>query len=96
VPSEPLDDLAAVRRGARDPHADRLVVSPGAVLSEAEAVRLLPVRDGDARAWLRQRGLIRYLAGRPVVVWSQVIAALDGDQRPEPRRATTTLPRVRL
>lgn len=79
-----------------DRHADRLAVSAGAVLTEAEAVALLPVRDSDARAWLRSQGLVRQLAGRPVVRWADVLDALAGDRRPEPRPPAPALPRVRL
>ncbi len=55
----------------------RLIVSPGAVRSLQQATELLPIADRDARAWLRRRGLVRDLSGRSVVVWADVIAALE-------------------
>ena len=48
--------------------ADRLALRRAAVFSISRAAELLPVRDGKARRWLRDRRLIRKLAGRSVVV----------------------------
>lgn len=71
----------------------------GAVLTVAEAAALLPVADADARRWLHGAGLVRRLAGRPVVVWADVHDALrrgDSPQEPATTRAPLNLRRVKL
>lgn len=70
----------------------------GAILTLNEAAALLPIADDEARAWLKAQGLIRYLAGRPCVLWMDVAEALRAPEpRPESRpRAAGALPRVRL
>lgn len=81
-------------------HTQRLVLGAAAVLSEAAAVDLLPLARKEAREWLRELGLVRYLRGRRVVVWGDVLEALrtDADKptRPEPKPRTGHLPRVKL
>lgn len=87
-------------------HRARLQMGAGAVLTVGEAAALLPVADGEARAWLRDRGLVRSLLGRDVVRWIDVLDALRAGDAPATegpvparRRATKpadTLPRVRL
>lgn len=72
----------------------RTALGAAAVLSEAEAVALLPGRDSVARAWLRERGLVRVTPLGRVVVWGEVVDALRaGDEAPPPlaplRRAGT-------
>jgi hypothetical protein len=76
----------------------RLVISPGALLTRARAIELLPVGTRDERArWLEQYNLVRYLFGRPVVRWGDVLAALDEPERkPESRPTAPTAARVRL
>lgn len=75
------------------------------MLSVVHAVELLPLAEADARRWLQERGLVRDLAGRRVVIWGDVLDALRqtagaADSDPEPARGTTrgtaALPRVRL
>lgn len=91
-----LSELAeALRRPERDLLADRLVVSPGALLTPTAAARLLPMGDGAGLAWLRREGLIRVVDGREVVVWADVLAALPEPPRtaaPVAARATTRSP----
>lgn len=72
----------------------RLVVSPGAILSLQKAAELLPIADRDARAWLRRCGLVRNLAGRPVIIWQEVIDALANPPEAPPKVAA--LRRVEL
>ena len=72
----------------------RLVVSPGAILSLQKASELLPIAERDARRWLRRCGLVRDLAGRPVVVWQEVIDALTNPPEAPPKVAA--LRRVEL
>ena len=79
-------------------HRDRLALGAGAVLTVSEASALLPVADCDARAWLRRLGLVRYLEGRQVVCWQDVIDALRRGESPE-RQGTEKrfpFPRVSL
>jgi hypothetical protein len=59
------------------PQFDRMTLGSAAVLSLSTAARLLPVRDADARMWLRARGLVRHLEGREVVIWGDVLDALE-------------------
>lgn len=73
----------------------RLALGAAAILSVADAVRLLPVRDGDARAWLAERGLIRDLRGASVVVWGDVVAALQSEERSAPPDSEVGLRRSR-
>lgn len=62
----------------------RLALGAANVLSETDAVRALPGRDAVARAWLRERGLVRVTALGRVVVWAEVLAALAGTPTPAP------------
>lgn len=57
-------------------HADRLILGNAAVLTIRTAARLIPLRDSDARKWLRASGLIRSLDGRELIVWGDVVALL--------------------
>lgn len=79
---------------------DRLIVSPGALLTVQRTVELIPVgTHAERRAWLREHGLVRYIAGRPVVRWSDVLDALGSGNKPvepRPRAAGSVLPRVKL
>ena len=74
--------MAASRR------AERLQQGSGAIFSLGTACALLPLDDGEARGWLRERGLVRHLLGRPVVVWADVQDALRAD----PGRAESNPP----
>lgn len=86
---------------AGERHRERLRLGVGAVLTVNEAAALLPIGDRDARAWLRDRGLVRSLTGRDVVRWIDVLDELRAGDVPAteaPRVASRTgpLPRVRL
>ncbi len=71
------------RMPTSDRHQHRLAQGAAAVLSEAQAVALLPMNDGEARRWLRRSGLVRKLEGRRVVVWGSVPEAIkSGDDGP--------------
>jgi len=75
------------------------MMGAGAVLTVNEAVGLLPVSDREARLWLNGRGLVRQLAGRPVVRWADVLAALAAGDDPEGSSSPPVyadLPRVSL
>lgn len=83
--------------------AARFVVSRDALLTEATAVELLPVRDEDARRWLRARGLVlaHPVLGN-VVVWADVLEAVradagrPGEPPPAKRAIPATMPRQRM
>jgi hypothetical protein len=66
----------------------------GALLTLGEAEALLPVADRLARAWLLERGLVRYLRGRPVVLWQDVMDELRKPDTPQPDAKPR--PRLRL
>lgn len=72
----------------------RLVVSASAVVSVGQAARLLPIGPKDARRWLRNRGLVRDLDGRSVVVWGDVVRELGRPAHEHP--AVRALPREKL
>ena len=57
----------------------RLALGAAAVVSAATAAELLPIRDAEARQWLRDRDLVRELLGRPVVRWGDVLDALEAE-----------------
>lgn len=65
---------------------DRLAQGRAAIFSLSRAAELLPLADSGARAWLMERGLVHHLAGRPVVVWGEVLDALADTSAGEPRR----------
>lgn len=87
-------------RSARSVDDDRLAQGDAAVYSVADAARLLPWRDSDARAWLEKEGLIIRRPGLPgpVVRWRDVVAALLEEVVEEPVRLPTggSLPRKPL
>lgn len=74
-----------------------------AVVSLSRAARALPMREGDALAVLRERGLVRDLVGRSVVIWGEVLDALAagllGSNPPaaaKPARRRNPPPRISL
>lgn len=78
------------------PREARRQLGAAAVLSEAEAVALLPVRDSTARKWLRAQGLVSDTALGRLVLWERVIDALfrDPPQERAPSKRTGALPRA--
>ena len=83
-------------------HEERLLQGAGAVFSRSQAAALLPVADSTAFHWLTGQGLVRFLAGKPVVIWGDVLDALR-EPSPKPRaridqfrRAGLPLPKVDL
>lgn len=66
----------------------RRTLSPASVLSVSEAVVEIGGRGSDARDWLEEHGLVREgPKGRRVVIWGQVLDALDRQaaEAPSPR-----------
>ena len=57
------------------------------MLTVREAVALLRMRDGPARAWLRKMNLVIDVEGRERVRRSAVLAALEPRRAGEPGRA---------
>lgn len=72
---------------------DRLLM-PRPVLTVTATVARLPVSDAAARRWLRERRLIRRIAGRDCVLWEEVIAAIQAGD--EPTADAPSQPAVRL
>jgi hypothetical protein len=61
----------------------RLVgLSAGDVLTPSEAARALRMREADALTWLRDRGLVRAVAGRERVIWGDVLSAIRTGDAP--------------
>lgn len=82
-----------------DRNAFRLALGEAAVFSLNKAAELLPLGDGEARAWLEARGLVRHVNGRPIVRWRDVLEALDDGALAAlvpPSPSPANLPRVRL
>lgn len=70
----------------------RRQLGAAAVVSEAEAVALLPFRDSTARDWLRARGLVRTDNELgDYVLWGEVLDVLryGGPQESPPPPAQT-------
>ena len=103
---EQLAVLASERPGTSTRDRERISLGRDAVLSLGRAVELLPLADGDARAWLREQRLVRTLQtggrSKEVVCWGAVLDHLDGPSPPrrrsrqQPRRRGAGLPRVDL
>jgi len=71
----------------------RLALGAAAVVSVTEAARLLPGREADCRKWLRTEGLVRFVMGRPVVVWGDVLEALRLSNKPKRKKKANPLRR---
>jgi hypothetical protein len=70
--------------------ADRPIgLGLGDVLTVREAVRALRIAEAEGRRWLETEGLIRHVAGRPRVIWGDVVARIRAgepqDEKPETR-----------
>lgn len=64
---------------------ERLNLGRAAVLPISRAASLLPMRNADARSAIRRAAIVRWLEGREVVVWGDVIdALLEGPAANEP------------
>ncbi len=77
-------------------HFERLIVSPGAIVSLQEACELLPLNDAAARHWLHEQRLVRLLAGRHVVCWADVAQALRSTPMAPPSKVARSLPRIKI
>ena len=62
-------------------------LGPCDLLTVAEAVRALRIREADARRWIRERGLVRRVEGRDLVVWGEVVRAISGAVEEPPSAA---------
>lgn len=75
-------------------------LTEASLLTVDEAVRELGGREADTRAWLRDRGLVREVAGLGRrVSWRQVLTLIEQDQgptAPAPARPPGRLPRADL
>lgn len=93
--------LAAVVEAVPSPGTSvRRPLQPTSVLSTAQAVRALPWREADARAWLRREGLVHRVDGRDVVIWGDVLDRIRQDSMPvgtwQPIRVPAGTPRARI
>ena len=79
-------DADPVDLGAILARLDALATSQRDVIRVSDAIERLPMRDADARRWLRARGLVGDLDGRDVVCWPDVVEALRVGP-PKPRDA---------
>lgn len=101
-----LASMEAGRPGSSVRDRERLTLGRDAVLSIGRAAELLPLADGEAKAWLREQSLVSTIETggrtRELVHWGSVIDHL-GSPRPAPARRTrqpnrrrSGLPRVDL
>ncbi|MCA9527106.1 MAG: hypothetical protein KC549_12510 [Myxococcales bacterium] len=81
----------------------RMAMGGGGLWPLAQAAEMLPMKDNEARGWLRNEGLVGDLAGREVVHWGRVLDApyATKDEAPsvpakQETRRRKPLPRVRL
>ena len=80
----------------RDINAERRQLGRDAIISESEAVRLLPGRDADIRKWLRANGLVStVMSTKRCVHWGSVVDAFNGQSKPR-QCGRHRLPRVTL
>ena len=104
---EQLAAMSAERPGTSVRDRERLVLGRDAVLSLGRAAELLPLADGEARAWLHAHGLVATveIAGRTkdLVHWGAVLERLKPSGEPGPRRTRgaderrrSDLPRIDL
>jgi len=77
-------------------HEERISLGSAAVLPLTVAAALLPVADCKARRWIRERGLVRNLVGKEVVVWVDIVDALREEPDGPDGFAAASLPRVEL
>lgn len=68
-------------------------LGPCDLLTIAEAVRVLGIREREGRALLVRRGLVRHYAGRPRVLVGDLVAATDESITTEDSVASLLLPR---
>ena len=80
------------------PSEARLLLGPAALLSVEQAISLMPLRDSEARALLEEAGIIRRLAGRRVVLWSEAVelAVSEATDKPRPKTPARPLRRAKL
>lgn len=75
-----------VPRVSTDDHDRPRGLGPCDVLTEAEAVAVLAMREADGKRWLRDRGLVHDVDGRGRVIAGDLVAAIR--DAGGPRRAT--------
>ena len=104
---EQLAAMSAERPGTSVRDRERLVLGRDAVLSLGRAAELLPLADGEARAWLHAHGLVATveIGGRTkeLVHWGAVLDQLkpsgerdDARKQGKRRPKRSGLPRVDL
>lgn len=80
-----------------DPHQLRGLQGRAAVLTVARAVVLLPYRDSEARLLIERSGVVKTVAGRRILVWGQLLDALDElDETATPKRRVQKRRRTKL
>jgi len=76
------------------PSEARLLLGPAALLSVEKAAELLPIRDAEARKLIEDSGIVRRLAGRRCVLWSEAVA-LAVPEAPHPTEPVGPVRRLR-
>lgn len=94
-----LGALAAERPGTSVRDRERLGLGRDAILSLGRAAELLPLADGEARAWLREQGLVATIEAcgrsRELVHWGAVLERLGPAPTPKARTRRRGEPRGR-
>lgn len=96
---EQLGALAAERPGTSVRDRERLGLGRDAILSLGRAAELLPLADGEARAWLREQGLVATIEAcgrtKELVHWGAVLEKLAPARPPKARARRRGEPRGR-
>ncbi len=96
---EQLGALAAERPGTSVRDRERLGLGRDAILSVGRAAELLPLADGEARAWLREQGLVATIEAcgrtKELVHWGAVLEKLAPASPPKARVRRRGEPRGR-
>lgn len=67
-------------------------LGPCDILTVAEAVSVLAMRETDGRLWLRERRLVHDVAGRERVICGDLVEAIRlGGRRPPSSRAVSAI-----
>lgn len=94
-----LGALAAERPGTSVRDRERLGLGRDAILSLGRAAELLPLADGEARAWLREQGLVATIEAcgrtKELVHWGAVLERLGPAPTPKTRARRREEPRGR-
>jgi len=59
-----------------DRSSRRVLLGAACLMSPSVAAALAPIADHKAMQYFRDHGLIRHMAGKPVVIWGEVLESI--------------------